>query len=211
MDHVSKSQNTVLMWCDLETTGLKPIKDHRILEYAVVFTDLELNELGSLEGVIPQETCAVLDRMDDYVTNMHTKSGLLKELRKIAKEFDHIDYDLTVARAQFDIIQAMHEVTGKASDHEVEVIFVIAGNTVGFDKGYIEYYMPYLYDALHYRQLDVSSYKVGFPETFGTKTSDKHRAMSDIRDSIEQHRKMREIYEHGQSHLSITNEAMPSD
>ncbi len=201
-------QRTVLMWCDLETTGLKPVKDHRILEYAVVFTDLELNELGALEGVIPQDVRHAESLMDDYVVDMHTKNGLLEQLGKLEGKFD---YNLTVAKAQFDIIEAMHEVNNKVRDHEVEVIFVIAGNTVSFDKGYLEHHMPYLFYALHYRQLDVSNYKVAFPLTFGTATSDKHRAMADIRDSIEQHRKMREIFEHGQSHISITNESMPRD
>ena len=48
------SDTTILTWIDLETTGLRPPSSHRILEYAVVLTDLELKELASLTAVIPQ-------------------------------------------------------------------------------------------------------------------------------------------------------------
>jgi oligoribonuclease len=192
---VSKNQNTVLMWCDLETTGLKPVKNHRILEYAVVFTDLELNELGSCGGVISQDLEIVQALMDDYVINMHTQNGLLKDLADL--EQYTAGYSTSLLEAQERILKTLHDVKNKVTDYQVEVIFVIAGNTVGFDKGYIEYHMPRLFDRLHYRQLDVSSYKVGFPETFGTATSDAHRAMADIRDSIEQHRKMRGLVADG--------------
>ena len=189
MSHLE--QRTVLAWCDLETTGLKPVKNHRILEYAVVFTDLKLNELGSIEGVIPQYRNIAENMMDPYVVDMHTKNGLLGELTKLERAVEVMEYSDTVIDAQNDILQAMDDVRDYVTDYEVETIFVIAGNTIGFDKGYIEYHMPALFERLHYRQLDVSSYKVGFPKIFGTGTSDAHRAMADIRDSIEQHRKMR--------------------
>ena len=76
-----------------------------------------------------------------------------------------------------------------------DVIFVVAGSTVSFDKDWLKAHMPEVARRLHYRQLDVSSYKVGFPEIFGTKTSDAHRAMADIRVSIEQQAKMRRLVE----------------
>ena len=64
--------------------------------------------------------------------------------------------------------------------------------------------MPTFEGRLHYRQLDVSSYKVGFPELFGTATSDAHRAMADIRASIGQQRLIRKIVKTG-----IENGARP--
>lgn len=181
---------TVLAWVDLETTGLKPIPEHRILEYAVVFTDLHLNELDCLTGVIPQDVAFARSLMDDYVIEMHTKNGLLEELEAVE---GNEGYNTSLYVAQKEILAKFKSVRDRVSDYEVEVIFVIAGSTVKFDKDNLEYHMPRLFDTLHYRQLDVSSHKVGFPEVFGTKTSDAHRAMDDIRASIAVQSKMRRI------------------
>jgi len=185
-------QETVLVWIDLETTGKRPVEDYRILEYAVVFTDLELNELSAREAVIPQCYDTAISQMDDYVTAMHSRNGLLDALRAFSARGDQ-DYEDNLRIASRDILADMFGLALELDKPRTEIIFVIAGNTVGFDRDYLEIHMPGLYEKLHYRQLDVSSYKVGFPNIFGTATSDKHRAMADIRDSIEQHRKMREI------------------
>ena len=182
-------ERTVLAWIDLETTGLKPITKHRILEFAVVFTDLELNQLAVVGDVVVQPIDELTPLMDEYVTNMHTENGLLAAIAERAP----VSYADGLMQAEGRIIAKLNSVRNLVSDHEAKIIFVIAGSTVGFDKGYIEYYMPSLFAELHYRQLDVSSYKVGFPEIFGTATSDTHRAMADIRASIQHHRHMRRI------------------
>ena len=80
-----------------------------------------------------------------------------------------------------------------------DVIFVVAGSTVSFDKDWLKAHMPEVAKRLHYRQLDVSSYKVGFPEIFGTKTSEAHRAMADIRASIAMQQQMRDIVKFARS------------
>jgi oligoribonuclease len=174
-------KRTVLTWVDLETTGLRPPSDHRILEFAVVFTDLELDELASVQGVIPQSVETIRDLADDYVIDMHTSNGLLAEIEAASST----DYVGELGLAEAKILGAMTAIGGD------NTIFVIGGSTVGFDKSYLEVHMPALFDALHYRQLDVSTYKVGFPEIFGTETNAAHRAMADIRQSIEQQAKMR--------------------
>lgn len=183
-------QKTVLAWCDLETTGLDK-ESGRILEYAIVCTDLELNDILYMSNIIPQNVGIVRTMMDKYVLKMHRENGLLKELEAI--EFNAPQYADSIEQAQDEILQMLNAVRGATGGNIADVIFVIAGNTVGFDKGWIEKDMSILFKALHYRQLDVSAYKVGFPELFGTKTSDAHRAMADIRASIEQQRRMRMI------------------
>lgn len=184
------SKRTILVWCDLETTGLKPIKDHRILEYAVVLTDLDLRELGAITCVIPQKVATAKSLMDSYVLDMHTNNGLIAELERVERELPIPEY-VDSARTAGDVIVAELE-----RYYSGNTIFVIAGNTVGFDKEYIEHHMPSLFQKLHYRQLDVSSYKVGFPNIFGTQTSIAHRAMDDIRASIEQHRLMQKMVDY---------------
>ena len=186
---MSDEKRTILTWVDLETTGLRPPEDHRILEYAVVFTDLELNELASTQGVIPQSVETIKELADDYVIDMHTNNGLLSEIEKTRaadeRLLDAVSYKGEIELAEARILGMMEALM------DARTIFVIGGSTVGFDKDYLRAHMPTLYKLLHYRQLDVSTYKVGFPEIFGTGTSAAHRAMPDIRQSIEQQAKMR--------------------
>jgi len=192
---------TILTWIDLETTGLKPSGGHRILEYAVVFTDLELNEIASCEGVIPQYENEARALMDDYVTKMHTDNGLLDAIKCAQvgniKAHNAISYGCEVQLAEERILNMM--------DGDKSVIFVIAGSNILFDVKWIMEQMPGVARRLDhknviegpesYRCLDVSSYKVGFPDIFKTATSAKHRAMDDIRASIAMHAKMRSMVE----------------
>lgn len=193
-------ERTVLAWVDLETTGLDK-ENGSILELALVLTDLELNELDAYESIVPQDVPDALDNMDDYVKNMHTGNGLINELVR-AGDASYAD---SLSSIEQEVLNRLACVRISVTDYEEKVIFVIAGSTVGFDKGWIEKDMPRLFEKLHYRQLDVSSYKVGFPLTFGTATSDAHRAMPDIRASIEIHRKMRELVQLGMDHKLGTN------
>jgi len=174
---------TVLVWVDLETTGLETTGT--ILESAVVLTDLALNTLDVYETIVPQNVPDALGLMDAYCKQMHTDNGLINEL---------IQASSTDPNYLESIVGIEQEILNRLSRARLQfdrgVIFVIAGSTISFDKGWIKAHMPRLFKALHYRQLDVSSYKVGFPTIFGIKTSDAHRAMLDIQASIEQHAKM---------------------
>jgi len=189
-------KRTLLVWTDLETTGLDPEKG-RVLEYALVLTDLKLNEVDSTELVVPQSTAEARSLMDDYVLKMHEGNGLLAAMEQTERQLPIPSYPESINVVD-DMLVAFLE---KYNDGNT--IFVIAGNTVGFDKGYIKIHMPKLFDTLHYRQLDVSAYKVAFPEVFGTKTSDAHRAMGDIRASIESHSKMRSFFLAGEQALDV--------
>lgn len=185
---------TVLTWIDLETTGLDPDQG-RILEFAAVFTDLQLNQLAEVQGLVAQPVAEALPLMNDYVRKMHTENGLLDALANGPQ----MAYCHGLELAETKLLLHRDMVRDRLVDPEVEVDmpvnFIIAGNTIGFDKAFIKAQMPSLFKELHYRQLDVSSYKVGFPEIFGSATSEAHRAMDDIRASIAQHSKMREIVE----------------
>lgn len=185
------SARTILFWCDLEATGLDTRKGHgELLEFAVVFTDLELNELGSDQGVIPHK----MDRIDpifsDKACEMHEKNGLLDELRSI--QDNQTCYGEKAVRFIEDQLIAKLEMFAA----QEPTIFVIAGSSIWYDKNALKEHMPRLEKMLHYRQLDVSVYKVGFPTIFGSETSVAHRAMADIRESIKKHQLMRDILSH---------------
>lgn len=183
-----KEKKTVLVWCDLETTGLDERKGiGEILEYAVVLTDIELKEIDAVEGVITHDMNWINDIMNDYVMEMHTKNGLLQEILEASSKSGDLFGRTAIAQAEKMLV-------GWLLRHKTEdTIFVIAGSSVSFDRRWLKAHMPEFEAMLHYRQLDVSVYKVGFPEIFGTATSEAHRAMADIRASIQQQKFMRRI------------------
>lgn len=180
-------KKTILVWVDLETTGLEEKRGlGEILEYAVVLTNLELNEIDALEGIVTHDMDWIDDIMDDYVREMHTKNGLLEEIRVASAKTDLF--------GQTAINQERIKIMGMLLRYvDPDTIFVLAGSSVSFDRRWLKEHMPELEEMLHYRQLDVSVYKVGFPTIFGDGTSDAHRAMPDIRESIKKHAMMRDI------------------
>lgn len=196
----TKKSKTVLCWIDLETTGLDE-NNGRILEYAVVLTDLELNIIAKRESVVPQNVSIAASLMDDYVTKMHEESGLLQALEEV--EAGSLQYTDSIIEEEDSILAMLQVQKSRLDEPDIDTIFVIAGNTIGFDRRWIKKHMPQVEAFLHYRQLDVSSYKVGFPDIFGTATSIKHRAMDDILASIEQQRLMRAIVERGSYELGL--------
>ena len=98
-----KDVGTILAWFDLETTGLDP-KTGRILEYAVVFTDLELTRLATMGSIIKQDVEGAKALMDDYCLKMHSDNGLLAEIEtaglgRLTRYEDHLHLaDMAIAR-----------------------------------------------------------------------------------------------------------------
>ncbi|EMD33121.1 hypothetical protein CERSUDRAFT_87446 [Gelatoporia subvermispora B] len=133
-----------LVWIDCEMTGLNPETD-KILEIAVLITNgnLELVDNG-LEFIIRTEKEA-LDRMDEWCTSQHGKSGLTQACLTSSHTTDE------VAQEVLSYIKKWipQERTG-----------VLAGNTVHMDKAFLEKEMPEIVKWLHYRLVDVSSIKV---------------------------------------------------
>ena len=70
-----------LVWLDLEMTGLDP-KRHRIIEIATIITDSELKVIAEGPDLVIHAHDKILERMNDYVHEMHHRSGLLDEVRK---------------------------------------------------------------------------------------------------------------------------------
>jgi oligoribonuclease len=183
---------TILFWLDFESTGLDVRKGHgELLEFAVVFTDLELSELGCDEGVIPHKIDYIDSILQDRAREMHIANHLLDDLRSI-QDSSWCFGEEAVRFIEDQLILKLK----KYLEEDPKTIFVIAGSSISFDRDALREHMPRLEKMLHYRQLDVSVYKVGFPHIFGESTSTAHRAMADIRESIKKHAKMREIVGH---------------
>lgn len=163
-----------LVWIDLEMTGLDPDR-HVIVEVAAVITDGELNILGEGIDMVVHATEEQLGEMDDFVTNMHAKSGLDKEIRSSTTSIK-------------DAEDAVLELIAKHCDpaHPAP----LAGNSIATDRAFIRAYMQRLDEALHYRMIDVSTVKElsrrWHPRIYNAQPAKgmAHRALADIRESI---------------------------
>lgn len=157
---------------DIETTGLDPVLDE-IIEVAIILVENDLSVVATLEGVIIQPTARAEQRMDNFVLNMHRDSGLLDLIRMIGKG----------QREAFEIILAWVQ-------DWVPKDTVMAGNSVHFDRGFLQQWMPDVAAHFHYRLADASSIRElaqrWCPELtkLEPKASGKHRALSDCYDSL---------------------------
>ena len=137
------AKNDRLVWIDLEMTGLEPDR-HVIVEVAAVVTDAELNILDEGLDLVVHATEEQLREMDDFVTAMHAKSGLDKEIRQSST---------TIEEAEDAVLKLLQKHCDP--NHPAP----LAGNSIATDRTFIRAYMPRLDAALHYRMIDVSTIK----------------------------------------------------
>ena len=162
-----------LIWIDCEMTGLDLEKDV-LVEIAVLVTDSELNVIGEGIDLVIAATPEQLAGMNEFVTQMHSNSGLITE----------IPNGISVSAAEDAIIKYLESastVSGKSP---------LAGNSVSVDRSFIARDMPRLNEYLHYRTIDVSSVKE-LARRWNAKVyfnspakTGNHRALGDIQDSI---------------------------
>ena len=164
-----------LIWIDCEMTGLSLEKDV-LVEIAVLVTDSDLNLIGEGVDVVIKATPEQLAGMNEFVTQMHTDSGLITEIAE----------GISLEAAE-DAIMAYLESTGTVSGKSP-----LAGNSVSVDRNFITRDMPRLTEYLHYRTVDVSSIKElarrWYPKIYfaAPAKTGNHRALGDIQDSIEE-------------------------
>jgi oligoribonuclease len=156
------------LWIDLEMTGLDE-KTDSILEVAAVITDVELKPLEEYHRVVYQ-TPEVLAGMNDWCKKTHGESGLTAAVPS-GTPLDQVEKELL----------ALLDRHYSAQDR-----IVLAGNSVGNDRRFIDQYLPLLAKRLHYRLIDVSSFKEIYRERYGIAfpKGNAHRAVDDIHESI---------------------------
>ena len=173
--------NDRLVWIDCEMTGLDLGAD-ALIEVAALVTDFDLNVLGDGVDIVIAPPRKALEQMVPFVTEMHTKSGLLEELGG----------GTTLADAEAQVLAYVKEHCPEGSRPP------LAGNTVATDRSFLARDMQALESFLHYRIVDVSSIKElsrrWFPKAYfnAPAKSDGHRALADIRESIEELRYYRD-------------------
>ena len=173
--------NDRLVWIDCEMTGLDIERD-ALVEIACLVTDAELTLLDEGVDVIIKPPAEALAEMPEVVREMHTTSGLLAELPS----------GVSVAEAQ-DIV--LGYVRGHVGEPKRAPL---CGNSIATDRWFIARDMPELDAYLHYRMVDVSSIKElarrWYPRTYFASPAKHggHRALADIRESVQELRYYRE-------------------
>jgi oligoribonuclease len=171
-----------LVWIDLEMTGLVVERDV-IVEIACIVTDADLVTLDDGLQIVVHQDEATLATMDDFVRKMHEKSGLLPEITASPT-------DVAAAEAAtLDYVRRHVPAPGTSP---------LCGNSIGMDRRFLARYMPRLDAYLHYRSIDVSSIKElcrrWYPAVYRKRPAkaEQHRALDDIRESIEELRYYRD-------------------
>lgn len=171
---------SALVWLDLETTGLDAAVSS-ILEIATIVTDGDLNIVEEGPDLVIHQPSAVLAASDSWCLDQHTASGLFEESRK----------------SKVTLAQAEQRTLAFVKRFCLDGTAPLCGNSICFDRRFLILHMPKLDEYLSFRNVDVSSIKElvhrWFPGTIGQlDKKSMHRALDDIRESIEELR----LYRH---------------
>lgn len=162
-----------LYWADVETSGLSP-NSERLLEIVVVEADFdkpfELADepiVSAVFGLTPNDVAG----FSPFIRDMHTKNGLIEECLASATDYAGVEHALCAA---IPFVEDREEMP------------VLAGSSVHFDRGFINYYLPSVGARFSHRYYDVSALKL-FAQSLGMPRFPKaeaHRALDDIRESV---------------------------
>lgn len=165
-------EGSKLIWLDLEMTGLNPNRDH-IIEIATIVTDSQLNILAEGPSIAIHQPDDILAQMDEWNTRQHGGSGLTARVQASR---------INIAKAEQQTLLFLQQYCQPQESP-------LCGNSICQDRRFLYQYMPQLEAFFHYRNLDVSTLKElarrWQPELIQQlKKHDKHLALEDIKDSI---------------------------
>ena len=156
-----------LFFVDLEMTGLD-VETNRIIEVAVLITDLKFNILERYTRVIscPRD---FIDKMDAWNRDTHSKSGLINEIPR-GKNLAEVEM----------------EMGNLAKRHFPDEKIILCGNSISLDKQFLQKYMPRFSQHLHYRIIDISSFKAIFQWVLDVRfgRGETHRALDDAEQAL---------------------------
>lgn len=164
-----------LVWIDMEMTGLDPRKD-KIIEIATIITDGDLNLVAEGPAMVLHLPESRLKKMDEWNREHHQKSGLWE----------------SVVKSKVNLQEAERLTLEFIREHCVEKKSPLCGNSIHHDRRFLAEHMPSIEQYLHYRIIDVSTVKDlvkrWYPKTTkkAPKKQENHRALDDIRESIEE-------------------------
>ena len=162
-----------LVWIDLEMTGLDP-DENTIIEIATIVTESDLSIVAEGPSFAIDVGKEELAKMDNWNVKHHTENGLLDRIQSDGGSMEYAE------RQTLEFLKE-HCSPGQSP---------LCGNTIGQDRRFLRRYMPELHDFFHYRSVDVTSIKIlarsWYPEVGKWRKNSGHRALDDIRGSIEE-------------------------
>ena len=164
----------MLVWLDLEMTGLDPSR-HVIVEIATLVTDDDLALIAEGPDLVVHHPPEVLAEMDHVVREMHERSGLLDAVVESALTLEE------AGRVTLEFVK-LHVPAAQSAP--------LCGNSIGTDRRFLAAHLPDLENHLHYRSVDVSTVKElcrrWYPDAFAgaPAKAGAHRALDDIRESV---------------------------
>lgn len=174
IETVLKKSDQNLVWLDCEMTGLDPEKE-RVIEIAVIVTGPQLTPRIEGPVIAIHQSDELLDQMDAWNKGTHGRSGLIDKVKASTVTEEEAETQLLAFLAQY--------VPKGASP--------LCGNTISQDRRFLVKYMPRLEAFLHYRNIDVSTFKElakrWRPEVYSAfKKRQSHTALADVHESIDE-------------------------
>lgn len=175
--------NDYIVWVDCEMTGLE-IGVDEICEIAVIVTDQELKPVHEGLQLVVKPSRKAMKNMGEFVTQMHTDSGLIEE----------IPAGISIKKAEAQVLDYIKQWITEPRTAP------LAGNSIGTDRMFLNRQTPEFDSFLHYRNIDVSSLKElarrWYPKVYFQlpKKQGDHRALADIRESIQELRYYRKVF-----------------
>lgn len=183
-----KNNSKYLVWIDLEMTGLRPRID-RITEVAVIITDFNLREVAVYESGVkhPQSLLEGLVEQSEWHQQQkeYTRAMVEHSLKGKSEEVVQAEI-LNLIETHIGLSSPAESYPHHPDSLEARGEIYLAGNSISTDRAFIDQWWPKLARVLHYRMVDVSSFKV-WHEAHGVEKfvkKNKHRALDDIRESI---------------------------
>jgi len=181
-EHTLKKSDQNLVWIDCEMTGLDPEKE-RLIEIAVIVTGPQL--VPRIEGpvLVIHQSDELLGQMDNWNKGTHGRSGLIDKVKAST---------VSEAEAEKQVLAFLTKYLPKGTSP-------LCGNTISQDRRFLVKYMPKLEAFLHYRNIDVSTFKElakrWRPEVYSAfKKRQSHTALADVNESIDELEHYREHF-----------------
>jgi oligoribonuclease len=179
-NNITQKNKCNLIWLDMEMTGLNA-NENVILELAVIITNSNLEIIATSQSYAIYQPDIELNKMDKWNKSTHSKTGLINRVKK----------------SSYNITEVENEILALVNQYTFKNTTPLCGNTIYQDRKFVAKYMPKFEEYLHYRNIDVSSIKElakrWYPNIYnGFKKHNKHEALADIIESINELKYYRE-------------------